>query len=173
MKTICLFVVLIFTLSLLSCIELIIPKEIHKIAYTGNPKEKELEFLRRLSDLGDRPVTFADGCKAIYLLKTDAFPIMSHEEVRNALIRDKIIPETWKYPEDKILLKGEYAYMLCQVLELEGGLSMHIFGPTERYCLNECIYRGLLLRGRTYDAVTGKEIIGSIQRAVDYKEKIT
>jgi hypothetical protein len=171
MRAICVYVVLIFTLCLFSCIELIIPKEIHKIAYTGNPKERELEFLRRLSDLGDRPVTFADGCKAIYLLKTDKFPIMSYEEVRHALIRDKIIPEFWNYPKEKILLKGEYAYMLCRALELKGGLSMHIFGPIERYCLNECIYRGFLLRGRIYDHVSGKEIIGSIQRAADYKEK--
>jgi hypothetical protein len=60
--------------------------------------------------------------------------------------------------------------MVCRALGVKGGLTMRIFGPSERYCLRECQYLELMASGGcTYQDCRGGELVSVIDRADRYK----
>jgi hypothetical protein len=61
--------------------------------------------------------------------------------------------------------------MVCQALEIKGGVTMRLFGINRRYALRECIHLRLIASGTTDEYVTGRELIDVITNATVYKEQ--
>ncbi len=61
---------------------------------------------------------------------------------------------------------------VCKALGIRGGLTMRIFGISERYGFRECTYLGLVPGGSQWDKVSGSELVGILAHAADYREKL-
>ena len=69
------------------------------------------------------------------------------------------------------LRKGLFAYMLYKALEVEGGITLSLFGISERYALKELVYQGILASGNENDILTGEELVSTTMRAADFISK--
>lgn len=103
-------------------------------------------FLQVLGE--DKPRTFAEGV---------------------AFLRGKgIVNAAWDFQADRDVTKGRVAYMTYQTCKIPGGLTLMFTGPSQRYCLKELQYRGLMAEGYTYTKVTGMEYVAILSRADEY-----
>jgi len=79
-----------------------------------------------------------------------------------------ILGKTWGFDANRPLTKGKFAFMIYQAANVPGGVILTVAGPTQRYCLRELQYRGMMAEGAFYSKVTGLEFIAVISRADEY-----
>jgi hypothetical protein len=116
--------------------------------------------------------SFEDVCRVISTLLHDKDPQQPFDKMRTSLIKEGIIPGDWVYKRESPVTKGMLAYMLCKVLDIKGGLTMRIFGTSQRYALRECKWIGLITRASSAkEYVSGKELLAIFTRASVYKKE--
>jgi len=87
-----------------------------------------------------------------------------------ALQNRAIVPACWDFDANRPLTKGKLAYMVYQACGVPGGLTLKLTGPTQRYCLRELQYQGMISSGSWYTPVTGMEYVAVLSRAAAYME---
>jgi hypothetical protein len=116
--------------------------------------------------------TVADAVRAFFILVLGPDPAdMSFEKQAQALLDMKIIRKGWTRDPGARLTRGKVAYMICRSTGIRGGVSMHILGPTERYCYRECTYLRLMVGGTPRDYMSGGELLGALAKAAEYAEQ--
>ena len=132
--------------------------------------EDSAAFLDRMSS--QRRVTQNDAMRGVLLLidndKDDNADFAHRAE---ALRKHHILPEEWTLDASATVTKGQLAYMIYQACHVEGGVTLTLTGPTQRYCLRELQYQQFMTNGTMFDKVTGMEFIAVLQRAQGYLEK--
>lgn len=91
-------------------------------------------------------------------------------EAVKALIDQRIVSSAWGFQPDRPITRGKVAYMVCQACDIKGGLTLTLTGPSQRYCLRELQYRGLMTSGIVYGPVTGMEYVAILARADELRE---
>ena len=132
-------------------------------------KEGRTAYLRRIFEK-DR-ATYGDACRAVLSMLKDEHTDAAFAAVSGDLSGRGIVSADWGLQEGSLLTKGTLAYMLCQALEIKGGLTMRIFGISRRYALRECQHRRLIVGGVTDEYVTGRELIDVITNATVHREQ--
>ncbi|MCD4699488.1 MAG: hypothetical protein K8R91_02825 [Phycisphaerae bacterium] len=87
-----------------------------------------------------------------------------------ALRERKIVPANWGFQADRPVTKGKVAYMTYQACRIKGGLTLQLTGPSQRYCLKELQYRGLMSPGVSYNTVTGMEFLAILGRIDEFRQ---
>jgi len=90
---------------------------------------------------------------------------------RDALVAAGIVPAKWRCASDSPATKARLAYMVCRVAKIKGGLTIRLFGLSQRYALRECVYLKIVLPGAEYKPVSGREVLAILKRAEDYMRK--
>jgi len=85
-----------------------------------------------------------------------------------ALADRGIIPRRWSYRATRPLTKGRLSYMIYQRCKLRGGVILTLTGPSQRYCLRELQYQGMMSAGSAGAKVTGMELVAVLSRADTY-----
>jgi len=132
-------------------------------------KESRTAYLRRIFEK-DR-ASYGDACRAILSLLKDEHTDADFPAISGDLSGRGIIASDWALQETSLLTKGTLAYMLCQALEIKGGLTMRLFGISRRYALRECQHKGLIVGGVMDEFVTGRELLDVLTNATVYKEQ--
>ncbi len=117
--------------------------------------------------------TMEDAVKAIYMLnvKESLSEKMTFTEICDILLQKKLIKRSYAKDPDRLVNRGQMAYMICKAIGIKGGLTMRLFGVSERYGYRECVYLGLIPAGTRADKISGSEMLGILAHAMDYREK--
>lgn len=131
------------------------------------PAESDAQFYMLLAykDMA----TLGDAYQAVAMLANADNKLLPAEECRKSLVERKIARQDWGSDLKAPCTKGKLAYMVCQALGIKGGLTMRLFGPSQRYCLFECQYLELMAQGATYQNCTGGELVAVVDRADEYR----
>jgi hypothetical protein len=132
-------------------------------------KESRTAYLRRIFER-DR-ATYGDACRAVLSLLKDEHTDADFAVISGDLAGRGIVSSDWNLQETSLLTKGTLAYMLCQALEIKGGLTMRLFGSSRRYALRECQHKGLIVAGVMDEYVTGRELLDVLTNATVYREQ--
>jgi len=89
------------------------------------------------------------------------------QRVEKLLGRD-VIDSTWDYDAARPITRGKLAYMIYQACGTPGGVMLTLTGPSQRYCLRELQYQGMMGPGTQAGAVTGMEFVAVLNRADTY-----
>lgn len=114
-----------------------------------------------------------DACKALVVLMgvEDEYIDLDSQV---AFLREKnLLPKRLESEFDPMqpLRRGLTAYMLCKALNIKGGITLSIFGVSERYALNELAFQGIMSSGNANDIVSGDELVLATMQAADYLAK--
>lgn len=119
--------------------------------------------------------TFEDAVQAFFNLavgtQQQQAGTASFDDQARALIDMKIIRKKWTRKPKARLTRGRVAHMICRTCGIRGGLTMTIFGASERYAYRECVYKGVWSGGNQRARVTGGELLGLLKWAADYIEE--
>jgi len=64
---------------------------------------------------------------------------------------------------------GWIAKAVCIETGIKGGVTMRVFGPRERYSVNELNYRGWLANMSPQQSISGLQLMSLLGRAEDYR----
>ena len=82
-----------------------------------------------------------------------------------------LLPAGFDKPADHAVTVGTMAMVMARALEIKGGLTMRIFGPSPRYALNELLHLQMFpLGSSTNQAVSGSEVLSVIGKMEDYQK---
>ncbi len=136
----------------------------------GDAKLAAVDSATYLDGISSMPtVSEAEAFKGIMLVLAEPHKATFAETVA-ALQERKIIARNWDFQADRPITKGRVAYMTYQACGLKGGLTLFLTGPSQRYCLKELQYRGLLSTGITYNTVTGMEYLAILGRIDEFRQ---
>jgi hypothetical protein len=138
-------------------------------ARADTPAKSDAQFFMLLAH---KPAaTLNDGYQAVAMLVRGDGKLLPPEACRTLLVQRKVARASWGSDPKAALSKGKLAYMVCQALGIKGGVTMRLFGPSERYCLFECLHLDLMVGGATYQSCTGGELVGVVNRADEYQQE--
>ena len=136
--------------------------------YPGADTGAELEFWHALPA---RPVVSNDeGLHGLILLALGQDSAGAYD-ARVALAKQEgwLAPD-FDEPADLAMQRGTLARAITVILDIKGGLMMHLLGPTARYSTRELVYLQLLSEPSTENLViSGLEYVGVISKAQDYR----
>jgi len=150
------------------------------VACDGGPRELKIAdgdakltaadsaaFLDGLS--GRTRVSEADAMKGMLLLLGEEQETTFAKAVAT-LKRRGVVSGAWDFQADRHMTKGKVAYMIYRACGVRGGVTLTLLGPSQRYCLKELQYQGLMTAGLPYNKVSGMEYVGVLTRADEYRQ---
>jgi hypothetical protein len=138
-------------------------------ALSGGRATADAAFIRDMME--KKEATLADGCRAVYYFSGGDENEQDIDKIVAYLLKMKYIKKSYPNKLDRRFRRGQFAYMLCRVLDIKGGLTMRIIGTTERYALRELIYMDMMPRVNQAKYVSGIEILGVLSRAERYRSE--
>ena len=127
------------------------------------PEESSAGFLDRVSS---KPcATQNDAARGILMLVQEADQAQTFAQRVETLRQRDLAAEHWAMEADAPVTRGQLAYMVYQACDLTGGVTLTLTGPSQRYCLRELQYRGIIDRGAWFLPVSGMELVAVLNRA--------
>lgn len=136
---------------------------------TPSAKESRTAYLRRIFEK-DR-ATYGDACRAILSVIKGEHTDADYAAIVGDLTGRGVVTADWGLLDTSLLTKGTLAYMVCQALDIKGGVTMRLFGINRRYALRECLHRRLMERGTVDEYVTGRELIDVVTNATVFQQQ--
>ena len=135
--------------------------------YGGNSDEAHMNFWHNLAE---KRLTSNDEAFHALLLFAQG---EDHARTYNGRVMDMkaagYLPADFDGTELQPVTRGTVAYALVNILDIEGGVTMRLFGPSQRYATRELRYRGLLPESSQNQTFSGGEFVGVIGRAEDFQ----
>jgi hypothetical protein len=126
-------------------------------------EESSAGYVDRLSS--QPTVTQNDAFRGALLLLDGEDQAESFKQRVETLRDREMIDQSWDVKASAPITRGQLAYMIYQVTEMQGGVTLLLFGPSQRYCLRELQYAGVIAEGSWFAPVTGMEMVAVLNRA--------
>ncbi len=120
--------------------------------------------------LPDHHIVANDEAFHALLLFLDGSDPAADYDARVQLLKDRhLLAKNFGEPADQAVHRGTLAVALIQALNIKGGLTLRLTGPTERYATRELQWMGLFPTSSPQQTFSGQEILGIIGRAEDFQ----
>lgn len=80
-----------------------------------------------------------------------------------------MLPDDFKGKANEAVTRGVVAVALVKVLEIKGGILLHLFDKSERYATRELVFQGIYPPSTPNQVFSGAEFIGIIGQMEDYQ----
>ena len=134
---------------------------------SGNAPEVQGEFWYQLAG---RPIASNDETFHALLLYLDGRDTAGTfaDRVR-ALAARQLLPGGFAGSADEAVDRGTLAVALTGMLQIRGGATMRLFGPSPRYALRAAVDAGLFPPSSPNQTMSGGQLVGVMQRAEEYE----
>jgi hypothetical protein len=115
----------------------------------------------------------SDGAYVLLVLLKKADEMDGFERQKQFLIDNRFLsPKASRFfTKEAPLSRGVFARMLINALDIKGGLTLRVFGPSERYAHRELVYENIMVSGDPGEYMSGRELVYSFIQAVDYIDR--
>jgi hypothetical protein len=127
--------------------------------------EAELDFWEGLEQ--QRIVTVNDTLHALLLFADDGGSFATYDERLTEAKRRKWLSASADPAANESVTVGLVAVAACRILDVKGGLTMRLLGPTPRYCTRELVFLEILPPRTEHQSLSGLELIDVVGRLED------
>ncbi len=136
--------------------------------FAGNEPDTQLDFWHHLAT---RSLVSNDEAFHGMLLYLDGKDDAQGFAQRTQTLKSRrLIPANFNRPADEALQRGTLAYSIARTLNIKGGLTVRLTGLSPRYAIRELEYLDILPTSSTNQVFTGREFVGVIGKAQDYRD---
>jgi hypothetical protein len=127
--------------------------------------EAELDFWEGVES--QRIVTVNDALHALFLLADGSDSFSTYEKRLVEAKRRQWLPAGAGPAANESATVGQVAMAVCQILDVKGGLTMRLLGPSPRYCTRELVFLGILPPRTEHQSLSGLELMDVVGRVED------
>lgn len=138
------------------------------VAETYGSPDDELDFLDGLERR--RVVTNHDALFGLLMAADQAGVPEVYEEQLAAARERGWVSSDRDLPANESARVGMIAVAVCDILEIKGGVTMRLFGPSPRYATRELVFRRILPRRTENQSMTGLEFIDLLSRVQERQD---
>lgn len=132
-----------------------------------NGDDAQIEFWHALAE---KPLTSNDEAFHGLLLYTDGQDPATNYDQRVQTLKDRrMLPSGFSAAADDAVTRGDLAVAIVRILNIKGGLTMRVFGPSPRYAVRELTYETIYPPSSPQQTFSGAEFVGIIGRIEDYQ----
>ena len=118
-------------------------------------------------------VTVAEAYRAMLMLADGEDKYTDYDARRSALESRSIARPEWGLRREACIDRGSVAYMVCQIIKLQGGVNFNLFGRLtgagdRRYAVRELAYVEIMEPSAPYRYITGSELVDVVAKADRY-----
>lgn len=124
--------------------------------------DQELDFLSTVNDM--TAVTNNDALHGLLILADGADPHATFEERVTSAKARKWMPSGFRGAANESASVGWMSMAGCQICNIKGGLTMHVLGPTPRYCTKELVFMQVIPLRTENQSLTGAEFTDYLNR---------
>jgi hypothetical protein len=135
----------------------------------GNDVDAQMEFWHRLPE--QRVASNDDAMHALLLFVDGSDPAADYDARVETLKQRNMLPADFNGTPKQAVKRGTVAVALARALQIKGGLTMRLFGPSPRYAVRELQYMNLFPPSSPQQTFSGQELLGIIGRAEDYQRQ--
>jgi hypothetical protein len=132
-----------------------------------NDADSQVEFWHELPER--KAVSNDEAFHAVLLFADGGDPTGDYSGRASVLKQRGMLPGGFAAPATEPVRRGTLAVALAKVLQIKGGVTMQVFGPSPRYAVRELQYAGLFPPSSPQQTFSGAEFLGIIGRAEDYQ----
>jgi len=155
---------LLFLLAAASCARTKV-EHAHSVKHAGSDEFAEMDFWDGVAK--ERAICNRDALHALILSFTDKAAKDDADAVAQARERGWISAKEQLVPLETARV-GWIAKAVCIETAIKGGVTMRVFGPRERYAVNELNYRRWLANMTPNQAVSGIQLVTLLGFAEDH-----
>jgi hypothetical protein len=133
----------------------------------GDGVESQLEFWHALPER--KAVSNDEAFHALLLFADGADPATDYAGRMQTMKERRMLPANFNESAADVARRGTIAYALARALGIKGGLTMQLFGTSQRYAVRELQYAGLFPPSSPQQTFSGAEFLGIMGRAEDYQ----
>jgi hypothetical protein len=97
-------------------------------------------------------------------------PADSYLQRRQWLIDQGLLADDFNEPADAPATRGMVAQVLCNILDIDGGLTMRLIGPHPRYATRELVFLDIYEPSSPQQGFSGIQFVEVINEAEDFQE---
>jgi hypothetical protein len=121
-------------------------------------------------------VTVAEACRAMVILADGEDRFESYAAREEYLLSRKILRPEWRLQRDEAIDRGSVAYMVVQILRIQGGVNLNVMGRLaglgdRRYAVRELVYHEIMEDLPPYRFISGAELVDAVGKADAYMAK--
>jgi len=133
----------------------------------GNDDDSQVEFWHGLTD--QRVTSHDDAFHALVLFMDGQDPAADYAG-RVAILKERgMLPGGFDGEADQAISRGTLAVALVKLLNIKGGVIMHVIGPAPRYATRELRYEGVYPPSSEWQVFTGAQFVAVMGRVEDYQ----
>ena len=126
---------------------------------------RELDFWQGLED---QPViTVNDALHGLLLLTDGSDPSSDYAERLEEARRRGWVSAGKDLAANESAAVGMVAVAACQIVDIKGGVTMHLLGPSPRWCTRELVFLEILPPRTEHQALSGLEFLDLVGRLED------
>jgi hypothetical protein len=125
----------------------------------------ELDFWEGVET--QRIVTVNDALHALFLLADGSDAFATYAERLAEAKQRRWLPAGSDPAANESAAVGLVAMAGCQILDVKGGLTMRVLGPSPRYCTRELVFLGILPPRTEHQSLSGLELMDVVGRLED------
>ncbi len=134
---------------------------------SGNDLDSQMEFWHSLAE---RHVTSNDEAFHGLLLYVDGKDDSADYAQRVATLKSRgMLPAGFSGPAHQAVDRGVLAVGIVKVLDLKGGLFLHLFPKSERYAVRELVFDGVYPSSSPNQTFSGTEFVGVVGKMEDFQ----
>lgn len=135
----------------------------------GNDPNEQLEFWDRLAE---QPVTSNDDAFHGLLMFLDGDdPAEDYAGRVRELKSRRMLPAKFNQTAERAVDRGTLAVAILKALNIRGGLTMRLLGPSPRYAVRELVFMELYPPSSPNQTFSGVEFLGIIGKLEDYQRQ--
>lgn len=136
----------------------------------GNDPDSRIAFWHTLAE---RKVTSNDEAfHGLLLLIDDNDPAADYAGRVKVLKEQGLLPRDFDQPADQAVYRGTLAVVICNALDIKGGVVMRLVGTNGRYASRELQYLNIFPDGSPHQTFRGDEYLYVIGRTEDYQRQL-
>lgn len=121
--------------------------------------------------LADRPLTTNnEAFHGLVMFIQDKDAHKTYENRVKFLKEGGYLSSGFSGQKDEAVERGTVARILCKALDIRGGVTMTLLGPSARYGARELVYMNIMPPSTEQQGMSGIEFAGIIAKAQEYKE---
>jgi hypothetical protein len=135
----------------------------------GNDANEQLEFWHRLAD--QRVTSNDDAFHGLLLFLDGDDPATDYDGRVRALRSRRLLPKGFNQPAEQAVQRGTLAVGILKALDIKGGLTLRLLGPTPRYAVRELVFMELYPPSSPNQTFSGAEFLGIIGKVEDHQRQ--